>query len=130
MRSLFKFRVYCKDVTFSEWLKWHYRVWKDRYYRRKYVGTHGELENGVEWRLTLPNKPDQDSEGRKLLLEFDDPTATGCIFNATRAHLFIAAIEDHYKYGQQGFQQNLARIGLQLADLEDPEGYYVKPLWK
>ena len=130
MRSLFKFRVYYKDVTFCEWLKWNYRVWKDRYYRRKYLGTHGELENGVEWRLTLPRNPDQDKEGRGLLLEFDDPTATGCIFNATRAHLFIAAIEHYYEQGQQSFLESLARNGYQLADMDDPEGYYVKPLRK
>ena len=128
MISLFKFRVYRKDVTFREWLKWHYRVWKDRYYRRKYVGTHGTLENGMEWRLTLPKNPDQDKEERRLSLEFDYPTAYGSLFCASWVPRTIAGMEQQYDWGQQSFRESLARNGYQLADMDDPEGYYVKPL--
>ena len=102
---------------------------RDRYYRRKLVGMEGTLANGVRWRFAVPEirRGGFSKMNRThLQLIFDDPCVVGIIVSGRQAWRSQPDIQSFYEQGCISFAESLARRGYELADSDDPDGFFVR----
>ena len=111
-------------------IKLWFRLQRNKFYRRLYVGKGGVLHNGVAWRYELPNHW-QDKGDYTLWLRFYDkdvsnydPRSRGNIraaFNQVRGNK-----DSEYESGLRMHAETLKNLGLVPAEPDDPKGFYVK----
>ena len=106
-----------------------YGFLRDRHYRKKLAGTGGTLANGVRWRFAVPEIRRggfSDMNRTHLQLLFDDPCAVGVIVSGRQAWRSRLDIQSFYDQGCISFAEGLARRGYELADSDDPDGFFVR----
>ena len=107
------------------------RRWRDRYYRKRLVGRGGVLANGVRWRFAVPEVGRggfRDADHTHVQLVFETPCVVGTIAAGYQAWRRRFDIQSFYDHGRQSFAESLARRGYELADPDDPEGFFVRPI--
>lgn len=103
---------------------------RNRFYRKKLVGTDGVLESGVAWRFVVPESRRGsfcDTDHTHVQLLFDVPYVTGTILPGHHAWQRRYDLESFYEQGLRSFAETLARRGYELAAPGDPEGFFVRP---
>lgn len=112
------------------WAKEKLNTLKDVYCRVRLAGKSGKLMDGTTWSLTVPTPEDFGfnckEPHRYLQLNFSNPVARSTILMARYAPRTLAHIEDDYLRGIALSNDTLRRYGLELAQPDDADAFYVR----
>lgn len=124
-------RVQSPRPLSPRWAKNHAKVLQDIYWRMRLVNLAGVLADGTTWSVCVPSAEKKLAhvdwwDKRWVQFNFSSPVASSFMVYARCARAYLDDIEKTYKSQINSYNDELKRLGFELADPGDPGAFLVR----